>query len=100
MNFAVLEMRHAFERDMVRRLGSKAFEQQPISEVVCAWCNEIFTRNIGAYRNTGLRPANAITCSPECGRLNKNRKQREWHHIHGATRNAKRRRERANNSRN
>lgn len=91
----VMDIRFAFERDMVRKLGRKAFKQQPMPDIECVWCGEIFSRQIGTV-GASARPSNAITCSTECSRLNKNRKQREWHRKHGATRNSKRRAQRAN----
>ena len=71
MMLTVIDVRHAFERDMVRRLGRKAFKQQPMEDGSCVMCAEVFRR-----------PAwNVITCSTECARLNKNEKERQRYHA-------------------
>lgn len=74
------EMRYAFERDVVRKKGYKAFVLRGII-TECVVCGEDFDK---------IR-ANQITCSPECRKMRANQRQMEYDTRVADERNERRR---------
>ena len=79
-NIALLEIRFAFDRDIVRRKGYKAFVLRGII-TECSVCDKDFDR---------VR-SNQVTCSPECRRLRANQRQMKYDQKVEPERNEKRR---------
>ena len=68
----VTEMRHAFERDMARHGTWYTMEPEADKRAICLVCGDGFEKGV----------SNQVMCSPECGKIRRNEKQREWHRQH------------------